>query len=540
MAKIGIVGAGFSGLTAGNYLAAQGHDVIILEKHDKVGGGAQSWEKTVKPLGLKYIGESIHVLSHLDPGKELRKTLEGAGLDVDKVVGELARPANFARAVTREGEAVMPNSNLEWEKMLLQKFPQEAKGIQSFFQNMRSVNAERYVDTNPGWKKSLLEWTAGMPNYLSFVNAAAQGICRPGMAAGFILTPTWEKVLNKYFSSTELKAHFQLLNGYVGLSSEECASNLMKVALAFYTINGGAQMPKHGSFQKIPEALAEELGRKRGRVLTYTGIEELIIEEEKVKTLVVKAEKSINGLTKGNTYSFEVDEVIWTADPLTLVRYTENHLPSSYVQKIRKIEKSTSLTGFHAIVDENLEKLKNVFDVASLVVAETFADIDDPHKELYMTSPTLHREGLIYDLNGNPVEGRHVLNFYVQDRDRDGWIKGRKESGGNKGNYHEEKLHFMQEKIETIDDILGTDLKSWILHMDPLTPATVARYMNNQGEVYGVKSTPEQFIPNNLSKYTPIKNLILASHYTLGDGGGPGGLTEGKDAARILLEKLGK
>ena len=469
----------------------------------------------------------------------MRNTLEGAGVDVDKVVGELARPANFARAVTREGEAVMPNSNLVWEQMLLEKFPQEAKGIHGFFANMRAIDQERYVDTNPGWKKDLLEWAAAMPNYLSFVNAAAQGLCRPGLAAGFLFTPTWKKVLEKYFSSTELKAHFQLLNGYVGLSSEECASNLMKVALAFYTIDGGAQMPKHGSFQKIPEAMAEVLEQKGGRVFTHAGIEDLVIKEGKVKTLLVKAEKNTSRLSKGNIYAFPVEEVIWTADPITLVRLAEDKLPQSYVQKICRLEKSTSLTGFHAIVDAHLEQFRNLFDVASLVVAETFADIDDPHKELYLTAPTLHREGLIYDFAGNPVEGKHVLNFYVQDRDRDGWIKGRKESGGNKGNYNEEKIRFMQEKIKIIDDILGTDLQHRILHMDPLTAATVARYMNNQGEVYGVKSTPGQFIPNNLSKYTPFKNVILASHYTFGAGGVPGALTEGKDAARILLEKLG-
>ena len=203
------------------------------------------------------------------------------------------------------------------------------------------------------------------------------------------------------------------------------------------------------------------------------------------------------------------------------------------------MEKSTSLTGFHAIVDSHLEDFRELFDVASLVVAETFADIDDPHKELYLTAPTLHREGLIYDFAGKPVEGKHVLNFYVQDRDRDGWISGRKESGGNKGDYKEEKMRFMQERIRIIDDILGTDLQHRILHMDPLTAATVARYMNNQGEVYGVKSTPSQFVPNNLSKVTPLKNVMLASHYTFGAGGVPGALNEGKDAARILLERLG-
>lgn len=538
MAKIGIVGAGFTGLTAGNYLAAQGHQVTILEKHDKVGGAAQSWEKPVKALGIKYIGEAIHVLSHLGPGRELRNTLEEVGLDFDKVIGKLAKPTNFARAVTREGEVVMPNSDLAWEQMLLKKFPEEAPGIHRFFKNLRSINEERYVDMRPGWKKRLLNWAAAQ-SYLPFVNILAQGLCRPHLAAGFLFTPTWDSVLNKYFSDVELKSNFQLLNGYVGLSSKECASNLMKVALAFYTINGGAQMPKYGSFQKIPEAMAEALKQKGGRVLTHASIDDLIINRGTVETLLVKAGKNAEGLKKGNIYEFDVEEVIWTADPVTLVRYAEKYLPLDYVQKILKLEKSTSLTGFHAIVDSHLENFKDLFDVASLVVAETFADLDEPNKGLYLTAPTLHREGLIYDFEGNPVEGKHVLNFYVQDRDRNHWIKERKESGGNKGAYKENKRRFMEEKIRAIDEILGTDLQHRILHLDSLTAATVARYMNNEGEVYGIKSTPEQFIPNNLPKTTPLKNVTLASHYTFGAGGIPGALNEGKDAANILLKKLG-
>ena len=41
MAKIGIIGSGFSGLAAACYAAKAGHDVTVYEKHDRVGGRAR-------------------------------------------------------------------------------------------------------------------------------------------------------------------------------------------------------------------------------------------------------------------------------------------------------------------------------------------------------------------------------------------------------------------------------------------------------------------------------------------------------------------
>lgn len=43
MAKIGIIGAGFSGLSAACYCAKQGHDVTVFEKHTTTGGRARSF-----------------------------------------------------------------------------------------------------------------------------------------------------------------------------------------------------------------------------------------------------------------------------------------------------------------------------------------------------------------------------------------------------------------------------------------------------------------------------------------------------------------
>ena len=45
MAKISIIGSGFSGLSAASYLAKEGHDVSIFEKHNQAGGRARQFQE---------------------------------------------------------------------------------------------------------------------------------------------------------------------------------------------------------------------------------------------------------------------------------------------------------------------------------------------------------------------------------------------------------------------------------------------------------------------------------------------------------------
>lgn len=45
MTKISIIGSGFSGLSAASYLAKEGHEVTIFEKHDQAGGRARQFKQ---------------------------------------------------------------------------------------------------------------------------------------------------------------------------------------------------------------------------------------------------------------------------------------------------------------------------------------------------------------------------------------------------------------------------------------------------------------------------------------------------------------
>jgi phytoene desaturase len=42
--KIIVIGSGFGGLAAANRLAAKGHEIVLFEKRDKLGGRAYQYE----------------------------------------------------------------------------------------------------------------------------------------------------------------------------------------------------------------------------------------------------------------------------------------------------------------------------------------------------------------------------------------------------------------------------------------------------------------------------------------------------------------
>ena len=66
--KIGIIGAGFTGLSSAYYLSKKGHTVIVFEKDDKPGGLAvgykeEKWDWTLEPHYHHWFTNDKSVLS---------------------------------------------------------------------------------------------------------------------------------------------------------------------------------------------------------------------------------------------------------------------------------------------------------------------------------------------------------------------------------------------------------------------------------------------------------------------------------------------
>ena len=74
LAKIIIIGAGVSGLSAGIYAQMHGHNATIYERHFKAGGNLTGWDR----CGY-HIDNCIHWLTGTNPVTKLYKTWESLG-----------------------------------------------------------------------------------------------------------------------------------------------------------------------------------------------------------------------------------------------------------------------------------------------------------------------------------------------------------------------------------------------------------------------------------------------------------------------------
>lgn len=85
---IAVIGAGLGGLSAAVHLAAAGHEVTVLEQHDRPGGCASSWTR-----GPWTFEVSLHYLDAVGPGQPNRVLLDELGITdaVELVRGETLR-----------------------------------------------------------------------------------------------------------------------------------------------------------------------------------------------------------------------------------------------------------------------------------------------------------------------------------------------------------------------------------------------------------------------------------------------------------------
>ncbi len=79
VSRIVVIGAGFAGLAAASELADRGHDVLVLEARDRVGGRVWSERIDVPGGGSAVIEHGAEFV--LDGYTELRRLADRLGLD---------------------------------------------------------------------------------------------------------------------------------------------------------------------------------------------------------------------------------------------------------------------------------------------------------------------------------------------------------------------------------------------------------------------------------------------------------------------------
>jgi phytoene dehydrogenase-like protein len=260
-----VIGAGHNGLVAACYLARSGHDVLVLEAADAVGG--MTWSSPLIP------GAPSHVIN---PGALEVNFLRGSGIVEDLQLschgyGEIEVDPPYVAA------------DPEGETLAMWRDPaRTADELQRFSR----ADAETYLDlirTIDGSLDALLPLIMANPvrpgvrNTLDAFRGAAANV-RPVAKLGKLITAPAAEVLDERFRHPMIKGLIALLTGFIPLTQGGSAAVLL--ALGIVHRFGVARVV--GGTQGLPDALARCCAASGGQIRTSAPVRHLIVDSGSV------------------------------------------------------------------------------------------------------------------------------------------------------------------------------------------------------------------------------------------------------------------
>ncbi len=298
MAKVVIVGAGMSGLTAAAYLSKSGYDVTLIEQSDKLGGLVSSFN---------YKGFTV------DGG--IRST-ENAGVLFPMLKQLGINDIEFSRSVVSLGveddmiTIETLNDLNRYKDLLKARFPNEQKAIEDIFKDIHlfmsyldvlyGINNPLFLDIRKDWKYFI---TNVIPWLFKFLFKAGKIKKYKAPVKSYLKKYTQNDQLIDLIS----QHFFQDTPAFFALS-------YFSIYLDYYYPKGGT-----GTIVNRLEALITEQG---GNILTKTKITAIYPKLKYVKD------------TNDNDYSY--DYLIWAGDQKQLYSLTKtDNLSEAHRSKIK-------------------------------------------------------------------------------------------------------------------------------------------------------------------------------------------------------------
>lgn len=286
--KIVIIGAGIGGLGAACLLGKQGHEVVLIEKNDKLGGRANIFTEQ----GFTFdMGPSWYLMPDV-----FEHFFELLGEKVEDHL-KLIKLAPSYR-VFFPGDKEFP---------MLDMYSDLSKDLETF-EKLEAGSGEKikkYLKQS-GEQYELAKRKFMYRNY----NSVFDFLQKDFMKEGLKMNPfqTMETYLNKWFKDDRLKKIFEYTLVFLGSAPDKTPAlyNMMN----FIDFDMGVYYPEGGIY-KIIEAL-EKLARGYGvEIYTNTPVDEIIVENKKAR-----------GVRLSNGQIISADYVISNAD----MHFTETKL----------------------------------------------------------------------------------------------------------------------------------------------------------------------------------------------------------------------
>jgi phytoene dehydrogenase-like protein len=498
-----IIGAGLGGLVCGAYLARQGIPVTVVEQHSIPGGYATSFDRA----GGKYTFEvSLHGTS-INTNAPAR-ILHEIGV-LDKI--DLVQLPEVYRYKTPKLDISVPQRDPnEYIKRLTDHFPDEAKGIRGFVEEMIAISEEENrLDLKKGKFFKLF-----FPfQYRKMWN---------------VRNKTLADLMNAYVKNSELQEILAALWGYYGLPPTKLSGFYYANATGGYLQNGSYYIRQRS--QDLSDAIAEVIMVNGGKIIYDTAVDRILVEKGIVKGV---------GLTGGETLPARA--VVSNASALTTFRemVPEGAVTEDYLKKLSGYKPSISSFIVWLGLNHDIRDKTNAF---STHVSSGLSPDQDYQAKLNGDIGNGSFGVAVYDniFEGYSAHGTSTLQLIFLCG-YEPWRRFEADyKAGHKNGYHKEKARWTDILIKRAERNVIPGLSSMIEVKESATPLTNWRYTGNtDGAIYGFEQSMDNAYMNRIENHTPIKGLYLAGAWGNPGGGYGGAFRSGQKTFQALMEEWG-
>jgi phytoene desaturase len=478
-----VVGSGMGGLTAAALLANSGRRVLLVERHDRLGGYAHAFSRR-----RQRFDSAVHLIAGGEPTVPgnpgmLWLLLNQLGV-ADRC--EFRRLDPFYRAVFPDMSLDLP-SGPGFLDAHVAAFPAQRSGLRQLQRLCTRLTRE------------VMRLPADLPS----AELAAAGFPLLAEHGG----STVDEVFSRYVTDPRCRAMLAALWPYLGVPPSRAAFDMWAPMLMNYVDLGVYYCV--GSFQTLVDAVGAALVRDGGEVLLRTAVRRITVDSGRT-----------TGVVLDNGQRITAPLVISNADPVQTVELVgAEHVDPAYRHRIAAMRPSLSAAVLFAATDLPLTE----DDIAHETFVYDHWDHDESYARmlagevpsLVVTVPTLSDPSLSRD-------GQHLISVaaLLPYEAASSW--------------RDRKSHYEQLLLSKLDSLLpGIAARTTLAEGG--TPRTMERYtLNLRGAIYGWEQTPDQSTTDRLGHRTPVEGLYLAGHWTQPGGGVLTAMSSGVQAVELL------